>query len=128
VNIKCNVVAIAFANGPVNFSSTEKSADVESAVFTAIETTNVCGYPFTYSYSVFPSWVTYNMTTRRFKINSLNENTGATRTATITMTATATLPEGYVGPTPVTVSMSITATLNACSVNALAFATNILNF
>jgi len=64
VNIKCNVVALAFAAGPVNFSSTEKSSNVASAVFTASETTNACGYPLTYSYSVLPSWVTYDTTTR----------------------------------------------------------------
>jgi hypothetical protein len=64
VNIKCNVVALAFATGPVNFSSTEKSANVASAVFTASETTNACGYPLAYSNSDIPSWVTFDTTTR----------------------------------------------------------------
>jgi hypothetical protein len=39
VDIKCNVVAFAFKNSPVDITSTELRADVTSASFTASEST-----------------------------------------------------------------------------------------
>jgi hypothetical protein len=60
VNIKCSVVDLTFAAGPVDINSTELMANVASAAFTASETTNSCGYPITYSYSDLPTWITYN--------------------------------------------------------------------
>ena len=84
-----------------------------------METTS-CGYPFTYSYSTLPSWVTYDSGTQTFKIvSSTVAPTGADQTNTITMTATITVPAGYVGSLPAPLLKSITATLLACTVDSV---------
>ena len=124
VNIKCTVVALAFAAGPVDITSTELRANLASDAFTATETpiSTSCGYTITYSYSILPSstWVTFSASTNKFTILSLTVlPTGVTQTATLTVTATVTLPAGYIGTSPVTVSKSITATLLPCTVDSV---------
>ena len=61
----------------------------------------------------------YNSGTKTFTIQSLTSTARVDQTTTITMTATLTLPAGYVGTSPTTVSYSVIATLYACRVDSV---------